>query len=53
MMSITFQVPSITLVMHGVPYEYTLDRDFVASAEYKAMVSLGSKISPVLKKVLM
>jgi len=44
------QVPSITLVMHGVPYEYTLDRDFVASAEYKAMVSLGSKISTLCEE---
>ena len=44
------QVPSITLVMHGVPYEYILDRDFVASAEYKAMVSLGSKISTLCEE---
>jgi DNA gyrase subunit B len=32
------------MTIHGVAHEYLLDRDFVSSSEYLAIVSLGSKI---------
>ncbi len=38
-------IPKIQMTIHGVAHEYLLDRDFVSSSEYLAIVSLGLKIT--------
>lgn len=43
-------VPTIEIVAHGVPHSYRITQDFIISAEYAAIVDLGTKLQGLLEE---
>ena len=42
-------LPRIEIVAHGVPHQYRISHDFVATGEYAAIVALGSELQGLLE----
>ncbi|WIO74324.1 DNA topoisomerase (ATP-hydrolyzing) subunit B [Porticoccaceae bacterium LTM1] len=42
-------IPTIEIVAHGVPHTYRITQDFIISAEYAAIVDLGTKLQGLLE----
>lgn len=40
----------ITMKMHGIDYNYTIDHDFVTSSEYEKIKALGNTISDMMEE---
>ena len=43
-------LPQIEIVAHGVPHQYRLSQDFIASGEYAAIVDLGKELQGLLEE---
>ena len=43
-------LPQIEIVAHGVPHQYRINQDFVASGEYAAIVELGKELQGLLEE---
>ncbi len=44
------QIPAVEVMAHGAPQTYLLGRDFFASREYAAIVSLGASLQGLLEE---
>ncbi len=42
-------LPRITLVNHGIPYEYTFSKDFLATNDYKEMTRIGVLLNDLIE----
>ncbi len=42
-------VPSVTVIYHGVPHNYIINKDLFASSEYRKMLALGIKLKDLLQ----
>ncbi|MGS2723520.1 DNA topoisomerase (ATP-hydrolyzing) subunit B [Porticoccus sp. GXU_MW_L64] len=42
-------LPQIEIVAHGVPHQYRISQDFIASGEYAAIVDLGKELQGLLE----
>jgi DNA gyrase subunit B len=42
-------LPQVNIVAHGVPHTYVFGYDFFLSAEYRAMIQLGKKLTGLLE----
>ncbi|UTW44637.1 DNA topoisomerase (ATP-hydrolyzing) subunit B [bacterium SCSIO 12696] len=42
-------LPQIEIIAHGVPHQYRISQDFIASGEYAAIVELGKELQGLLE----
>lgn len=41
-------LPTVSIIAHGIPYEYKISHDFFLSSEYKAIAALGEQLTDLI-----